>query len=361
MATKRTGSRTAARYAPRSAMRNPSRRRRRGAARRHAVRAGARRRGSGRKRTSAPGVSVGYLFGTAVVLLVLTVFLINRIAIRDVMERTELVEVLQRRMDSAAGREQPAPLPPVYPAPVTGPAPRTWPDSPPTAPDADAHGQPAPVAPRAEPAPVAPRAGPAPGAAPPAIDTPPAPAPAPTSAPETAAPRQPQPAPAAARRPEDTAPAAPQAPAASPAARPAARQHRVYFAAVDSAGGIALTGVTRSAVDSAAPLTNTLATLLAGPDASESGRGLITLIPPAVTLNRVYVRERVAYVDVSESFRFNRHGREGLDIQLQQVVYSATQFPNVEQVQILIDGRRIDYLGSEGAFVGKPIGREAFQ
>ena len=130
---------------------------------------------------------------------------------------------------------------------------------------------------------------------------------------------------------------------------------------MDSAGGIALTGVTRSADASAAPLTETLATLLAGPDATESGRGLITLIPPAVTLNRVYIRERVAYVDVSESFRFNRLGREGLTIQLQQVVYSATQFPNVEQVQILIDGRRIDYLGSEGTFVGKPIGREAFQ
>ncbi|MDE0023035.1 MAG: GerMN domain-containing protein, partial [Spirochaetaceae bacterium] len=306
------------------------------------------RRPPGRKRTSAPGVSVGYLFGTAVVLLVLTVFLINRIAIRDVMERTELVEVLQRRMDGAAGREQPAPLPPVYPAPVAGPAPRTSPDSQPASPVATPRGRPAPVAPRAEAVP---------DTAPAATDT----APAPTPAPETVAPRPAPPAPAAAREREGTSPAAPRAPAAIPAARPGARQHRVYFAAVDSAGGIALTGVTRSAVDSAAPLTDTLATLLAGPDASESGRGLITLIPPAVTLNRVYVRERVAYVDVSESFRFNRHGREGLDIQLQQVVYSATQFPNVEQVQILIDGRRIDYLGSEGAFVGEPIGREAFQ
>ncbi len=358
MATKRTGSRTAARTAPRSAKRYRSRGRRRGAPRRRAARAGSRRSGRGRTRTAAPRVSVGYLFGTAVVLLVLTVFLINRVAIRDVMERTELVEVLQRRMDSAAGREQPSPLPPVYPAPVAGPAPRTSPDAPPTAPEAGADRQPAPVAPRVEAAP---------DAAPPAIDTAPAPAAAPApaeapvEAPETAAPQPAPPAPAAAVRQEAPRQAAPRAPAANPAARPAARQHRVYFASVDSAGGIALTGVTRSAADSAAPLTETLATLLAGPDAGESGRGLITLIPPAVTLNRVYIRERIAYVDVSESFRFNRLGREGLDIQLQQVVYSATQFPNVEQVQILIDGRRIDYLGSEGAFVGEPIGREAFQ
>lgn len=351
MATKRTGSRTAARTAPRSAKRNPTRRRRRGAARRPAARAGSRGRPPARTRTSAPGVSVGYLFGTALVLLVLTVFLINRVAIRDVMERTELVDVLQRRMDSAAGRERPPALPPVSPAPVVGPAPRTSPDTQPTAPEADA-GEP--------PAPVAPRVRAVPDAAPPAVDTAPAPAPARTAAPEAAAPRPAPPAAAAAREPEDTSQAAARESAAIPAARPAARQHRVYFAAVDSAGGIALTGVTRSAGDSGAPLTETLATLLAGPDATETGRGLITLIPPAVTLNRVYIREHVAYVDVSESFRFNRLGREGLDIQLQQVVYSATQFPNVERVQILIDGRRIDYLASEGTFVGKPIGREAF-
>ena len=130
---------------------------------------------------------------------------------------------------------------------------------------------------------------------------------------------------------------------------------------MDSSGGISVTGVTRTAGPSAAPLTATLATLLAGPDPTESTRGFITLIPPAVTLNKVYIRDSVAYVDVSESFRFNRLGREGLDVQLQQVVYSATQFANVEQVQILIDGERIDYLASEGTFVGKPIGREAFQ
>ena len=89
--------------------------------------------------------------------------------------------------------------------------------------------------------------------------------------------------------------------------------------------------------------------------------GLITLIPRAVTLNRVYVTERVAYVDVSESFRFNPLGRDGLNAQLQQVVFSATEFPNVQLVQILIEGRRVDYLGPEGIFIGEPIGRENFQ
>ena len=289
-------------------------------------------------------MSVGYLFWTALMLMVLVVFLFNRAAIRDVMERTELVDVLQRNMDSAIGREQPSPVPPARP--VADPQPSRDLDR--TAPAPPARTHPVPAVPQALPSSDA----------------------APGRAPAIAAPRQ---APTAAlpdRRQDGATGAARQAPAAAgpdsdrPAAAPAdppARQHRLYFAAMDPSGGIAVTGVTRTADPSAAPLTETVATLLAGPDPTESNRGLVTLIPPAVTLNKVYIRGSVAYIDVSESFRFNRLGREGLDIQLQQVVYSATQFASVEQVQILIDGERIDYLDSEGTFVGKPIGREAFQ
>ena len=295
-------------------------------------------------------MSVGYLFWTALMLMVLVVFLLNRAAIRDVMERTELVDVLQRNMDSAIGREQPSPMPPARP--VADPQPSRDLDRTAPAPPATTH-----------PVPAVPRTRPVPQALP-SIDA------APGRAPAIATPRQ---APTAAlpdHRQEGAAGTARQAPAAAgadsdrPAAAPAnppARQHRLYFAAMDPSGGIAVTGVTRTADPSAAPLTATVATLLAGPDPTESNRGLVTLIPPTVTLNKVYIRGSVAYIDVSESFRFNRLGREGLDIQLQQVVYSATQFPNVEQVQILIDGERIDYLDSEGTFVGKPIGREAFQ
>lgn len=280
-------------------------------------------------------------------LLVLVVFLFNRAAMRDVMERTELVDVLQRSMDTAIGREQPPRLP------AGGPAPAPASDSERSAPILAMEPEPAPA---------------------PALPAPSTPtdfdrAPSPEPEPEPAELRQPSAAPEAAPRQEDApvtartaAPAADTGRDRKPAAPAApAREHRLYFAEVDPSGGISVTGVTRAAGPTGAPLTEALVTLLAGPDPAESKRGLITLIPPAVTLNRVYIRERVAYIDVSESFRFNRLGREGLSIQLQQVVYSATQFPNVEQVQILIDGERIDYLASEGTFVGQPIGRAAFQ
>jgi spore germination protein GerM len=341
MATKRNGSRTTTRNTRRSPSRSSGRNGRSGrtgTARKRTAGAATRTRaraGGGKRRTP---VSVGSLFWTALMLLVLVVFLFNRIAIRDVVERTELVDVLQRSMDDAIGREQPLPLPPVQTAPRAQTAPQEVPATA-TEPAVQPDPTPSAAAPReATPTPVEAAREPAPDTA--------------------APPRQPaatvrQPAPAATPEPRATEPRTP--------TPPPDRHHRVFFAAVDASGGISLTGVTRVAKASGAPLRETLDTLLAGPDSVESNRGLITLIPPAVTLNKVYIREHVAYIDVSESFRFNRLGREGLNIQLQQVVYSATQFPNVERVQILIDGQRIDYLASEGTYVGRPIGREAFQ
>lgn len=297
-------------------------------------------RGKARRRARKK-VPIGVLLWTAIILFMLVVFVFNRVAIRDVMDRTDLLTVLQRSVDNAmrgtppaAGAMNAMDLPQVTRSPgppaVTG----------------DAVAQPAPREPQtqvvtqpqevtADPAPV--RADALPAAA-------------------AAAPREVSPPVA------ETTPAnAPAQPDASPPPRvPSARQRRLFFAAVSDAGDIAVIGVMRTVDDTASPLTETLRTLFAGPEPSEASQGLITMIPPAVTLNRVYVSERIAYIDVSESFRFNPLGREGLDAQLQQIVFSATEFPGVEMVQILIDGRRVEFLGPEGAYIGKPIGRATF-
>lgn len=288
-----------------------------------------------RARKKAP---IGVLLWTAIILFVLVVFLFNRVAIRDVMDRTDLLTVLQRSVDGAMGGTPPAAGAVAVPEVTRSPGP--------PAATGDAAPQPEPREPQPQ---VAPQ--------PQEIAADPAPARAdalPAAAP--AAPRDASPPVA-----ETTPASAPTQPDASAPPRvPSARQRRLFFAAVSDAGEIAVTGVMRAVNDTASPLTETLRTLFAGPEPSEANQGLITMIPPAVTLNRVYVSERIAYIDVSESFRFNPLGREGLDAQLQQLVFSATEFPGVEMVQILIDGRRVEFLGPEGAYIGEPIGRATF-
>ena len=292
------------------------------------------------RRKARKKVPIGVLLWTAIILFVLVVFLSTRVAIRDVMDRTDLLTVLQRSVDNAMGRVSPAADAVALPEVTRSPGP--------PAATGDAVPQPAPREPQSP-------------AAPQAREVAAAPAPAradalPATAPAAAAPRD-APPPVAETTPT-RAPAQPAASATPPV--PSARPRRLFFAAVSDAGEIVVTGVMRAMDDTASPLTETLRTLFAGPEPSEANQGLITMIPPAVTLNRVYVSERVAYIDVSESFRFNPLGREGLDAQLQQIVFSATEFPGVEMVQILIDGRRVEFLGPEGAYIGKPIGRATF-
>jgi spore germination protein GerM len=157
-------------------------------------------------------------------------------------------------------------------------------------------------------------------------------------------------------------------PETPPAERPApeertparSRQARIFYVTVATDGTIQLRGVTRSVEYTDAPLTATLQALLKGPNASEVNQGFITMIPPQARLLKVYVRDNTAYLDFNEAFRFNSLGKEGLIAQLQQVVYCATEFSNVRQVQFLIEGKTTDYLGPEGLYIGKPLSRESF-
>jgi spore germination protein GerM len=105
------------------------------------------------------------------------------------------------------------------------------------------------------------------------------------------------------------------------------------------------------------PLTDTLASLLEGPTAEEQRKGLISLIPEGTRIIRVEVRGTTAYIDLNEEFQFGIYGVEGYAAALKQVVWTATEFSNVRDVQILIEGRRVDYM-AESIWIGSPINRE---
>ena len=88
--------------------------------------------------------------------------------------------------------------------------------------------------------------------------------------------------------------------------------------------------------------------------------GLISLIPEQTELRSISLKNGTAYLNFSESFRFNSFGVEGYNAQLKQVVYTATEFSNIDSVQILIEGSKMDYMGPEGVFIGKPLSRADF-
>jgi spore germination protein GerM len=139
--------------------------------------------------------------------------------------------------------------------------------------------------------------------------------------------------------------------------RPETRNRSLYFMRLDSDGTIVRTQVSRDLPLSNSPMIDVLHALLAGPNTDERKNNLESLIPEGTEILSATVRGSTAYINFSEDFQFNIYGAEGYSAQLRQIVWTVTEFSNVIDVQILVEGRRIDYL-SEGIWIGSPLNRE---
>jgi germination protein M len=137
------------------------------------------------------------------------------------------------------------------------------------------------------------------------------------------------------------------------------RERVIYFTQIDKDGQILQSRVTRRIRVSDTPLQDALNAMLAGPSAEEINRGILNFIPKNTRILSAAVRGSTAYINFSEDFIFNAFSVEGYVAQLRQIVWTVTEFSNVNDVQILIEGRRLDYLG-EGIWIGSPISRQSF-
>lgn len=138
------------------------------------------------------------------------------------------------------------------------------------------------------------------------------------------------------------------------------RKTVLYWIRIDTDGKLSRQTVIRLLPQSDAPMSDALITLFATPSADELKQGLRTLIPPETKLRSAWVKDGIAFINVSEEFQFNQYGIEGALAQLSQVVFTATEFSTVKAVQILIEGQKKDYLGVEGVWIGSPLSRTSF-
>jgi len=138
------------------------------------------------------------------------------------------------------------------------------------------------------------------------------------------------------------------------------RDRALYFIRVGSDGSVLRVRADRGLPVSDSPLRDVIQALISGPNAEERQTGLISLIPQGTMLLSITIRGDTAYINFNEDFQYNTYGTEGYDGQLRQIVFTATEFPNVRDVQILIEGSRVDFLG-ESTWIGSPLSREMFQ
>lgn len=72
---------------------------------------------------------------------------------------------------------------------------------------------------------------------------------------------------------------------------------------------------------------------------------LFPTIPPATTINALYVSDGIAYIDLSsELIKNHSGGSAGELLTVYSLVLTLTSFPDIDKVQILVDGSNRDTL-----------------
>jgi len=149
-------------------------------------------------------------------------------------------------------------------------------------------------------------------------------------------------------------PSTPSAPVSTPPVKPVETRDRSIYLIQEA--NMVPVKVNRKLTVSNTPLLDSVNALLAGPTADERRRGMESLVPEGSRLLSARVDGSTAVLDFNQEFRYNTRGSEGCAAQIKQIVWTATEFPNVQNVQFLIEGQKVDFL-SEGVTIRNPIGR----
>lgn len=102
-----------------------------------------------------------------------------------------------------------------------------------------------------------------------------------------------------------------------------------------------------------AVLRGAIEALLDGPDADEVAAGDVSAIPAGTELRSVDLDDGRATIDLTSDYG-SGGGSMSMFARITQVVFTATQFDNVDEVVFWIDGAPVDALGGEGLILNEP-------
>lgn len=134
-------------------------------------------------------------------------------------------------------------------------------------------------------------------------------------------------------------------------------QVELYFIKhIEKSDQLVLTKVYRTLKPTNTPLKNTLNLLLLGPNQKEEKKGISSVFWANTKLKSAYIKGDIAYLDFNSEIETGV-GISMLQARLYQVVYTATQFPEVQRVKILINGKEQKTFSAEGLSISRPLKR----
>lgn len=128
---------------------------------------------------------------------------------------------------------------------------------------------------------------------------------------------------------------------------------RVYFYLGGEPGSAGLVPLLRQTAEHDLP-SAAMRALLAGPSTEESGdRTITSAVPDGTRLLGLETADGVASVDLSREFE-SGGGSTSMFVRLGQVVFTLTQFSEVQSVRFLIEGQPVTVFSGEGIVLDHP-------
>ena len=122
---------------------------------------------------------------------------------------------------------------------------------------------------------------------------------------------------------------------------------QVWFLRLDEkTENVSLVPVNRSVLDDG-KIENTLKALIEGPSAGERARGYLTAVPPNLKIKNITIKDRVAEIYFNAAIGEAAAGNILMN-RIDQIIYTATQFKEVDGIAISINGKKQSVIGSDG-------------
>ncbi|HPJ16489.1 MAG TPA: GerMN domain-containing protein [Spirochaetota bacterium] len=101
-------------------------------------------------------------------------------------------------------------------------------------------------------------------------------------------------------------------------------------------------------------LREALTVLSKGLSRDEEKKGFLSSIPKSMKVHSAVIRGGIAYIDVSSDISHEAFGDIALS-RVNQIYYTARQFPGVKGISITVNGKKVNSIGQDGRIIHWPI------
>ncbi len=131
---------------------------------------------------------------------------------------------------------------------------------------------------------------------------------------------------------------------------------KLYFIRLNENNEKFYLSTVRRNVDESRYFSETMNKLIQGPSGYEKKMGYLSAVPGDLRIRNIRLNNRTAFIDFNSAIEHDATGNILIN-RLDQIVYTATQFPEVDSVVVTINGRARDSLGSDGLSISGPLHR----